>query len=180
MCFDIAALDPTDAELIAGCTMTSSMATFQTLIAEAFAADKVTFKTTETAIKVGVAFNSSSKSSRGNVVAASDVAAVVYAGDKIAAAALDCIEQTFTVEEGALVAGENKGSKAEQGEGYYVMPAGTWKAQSLVFANAFVGKTAAELDAFEGVSDALAAAGCTMQNGDVYKAVVVKAAGYAR
>ena len=173
-------------ELIAGCTMTSSLATFKALVAEAFASTtKVTFKTTES-IKTGLALSTSVKSGKGGKVTVStDVAATVIAGDKVAATAIDSIEQSFTIEEveGAktLVAADLKGSKTEQGEDYTGMPAGAWYKQAAVFCKAIVGMTATELEAFEPVSDALAAAGCTMKNTTAgYKATIIKAASYAK
>ena len=61
------------------------------------------------------------------------------------------------------------------------MPAGPWYKQAQAFANSAVGKTAAELENLETVSDALAAAGCTMENTTAgYKATIIKAAGNAR
>lgn len=169
-------------ELIAGCTMTSSMATFKALVAEAFASElKVTFTTSET-LTAGIALSTAVKSGRNNsVTVGTDVAVVVLAGDKVAATAIDSIEQSFTIEEGALVAAELKASKNEQGESYSGMPAGPWYKQAAAFANATVGLTAAELESFEPVSDALAAAGCTMQNTTAgYKATIIKAVSYAK
>ncbi len=168
-------------ELIAGCTMTSSLATFKALVAEAFASTtKVTFKTTES-IKTGLALSTSVKSGKGGKVTVStDVAATVIAGDKVAATVIDSIEQSFTIAEGALVAGDLSASKTEQGENY-TMPAGSWVKQAAAFSNSTVGKTVAELANLEVVSDALAAAGCTMQNTTAgYKTTIIKAAGYAK
>ena len=55
-------------ELIAGCTMTSSMATFKALVAEAFAsANKVAFKTADP-VAVGLALDTVVKSGRGGAV----------------------------------------------------------------------------------------------------------------
>ena len=178
---DVAGTEFTN-ELIAGCTMTSSMATFKALVAEAFASTtKVTFKTTES-FKTGLALSTSVKSGKGGkVTVTTDVAALAIAGDKVAATAIDSIEQSFTIEEGALVAGEVKASKAEQGEDYTGMPAGAWYKQAAAFSNSTVGKTVAELENLETVSDALAAAGCTMKNTTAgYKATIIKAAGYAK
>jgi hypothetical protein len=181
---DVAGTDFTG-ELIAGCTMTSSMATFKALVAEAFASTtKVTFKTTES-IKTGLALSTSVASGKGGKVTVStDVAALAIVGDKVAATAIDSIEQSFTIEEveGAktLVAADLKGSKTEQGDSY-TMPAGSWTKQAAAFSNSTVGKTVAELANLEVVSDALAAAGCTMQNTTAgYKATIIKAAGYAK
>ena len=177
---DVAGTEFTN-ELIAGCTMTSSMATFKALVAEAFASTtKVTFKTTES-IKTGLALSTSVASGKGGKVTVStDVAATVIAGDKVAATVIDSIEQSFTIAEGALVAGDLSASKAEQGDNY-AMTAGSWVKQAAAFSNSTVGKTVAELANLETVSDALAAAGCTMQNTTAgYKATIIKAASYAK
>ncbi len=166
-----------DTSLIAGCTMASSTATFKALVAKAAAStQKVTFKTTE-AITTGVAISTAVS---GKKVTA-DFAGTVMAGGKVVATMIDSCEQSFTVEEGVVVAGELKVSKNEQGEAYSGMPAGPWYKQAQAFANSTVGKTAAELENLETVSDALAAAGCTMKNTTAgYKATIIKAVGYAR
>lgn len=168
-----------DASLIAGCTMQSSVPQFKALVAEAAASTlKVTFKTAE-AITVGIAIDTTVTTGRSNKVTA-DFAGVVMAGGKVAATVLDSSEQSFSVAEGAITFGEFKGTKNEQGDTYN-MPAGPWYKQAQAFANATVGKTAAELEAFEPVSDALAAAGCTMQSTTAgYKITIIAAAGYAR
>lgn len=168
-------------ELIAGCTMTSSMATFKALVAEACAsANKVTFKTAD-AVTVGLALDTAVKASRsGGATVGTDVAVVAIAGGKVVATAIDSIEQSFAITDGALVAGELSASKAEQGDSY-TMPAGSWVKQAKAFAASTVGKTVAELNDLETVSDALAAAGCTMQNTTAgYKATIIKAASYAK
>lgn len=174
---EVAALD---ASLIAGCTMQSSVPQFKALIAEAAASTlKVTFKTAE-AITVGVAVDTTVTTGRSNKVTA-DFAGVVMAGGKVVATVLDSSEQSFTVEEGTITFGEFAGSKNEQGEGYTGMPAGPWYKQAQAFANSTVGKTVAELANLETVSDALAAAGCTMKNTTAgYKTTIIAAAGYAR
>ena len=175
-----------DLTLVTGCTMSSSRAVFQALVAEAFAsANKINFKTTEE-ITLTVGFDSYVESStKGGVTKAtamSEVAALVFAGDKVAAAAIDSIDQSFTLTEGALVAGEAKLSKAEQGADYSMRgsTAGTWVEQSIVFAKAYIGLTAAEVVEFVPVSDALAAAGCTLKWGADYHAAVVKALDFVR
>lgn len=165
-------------ELIAGCTMTSSMATVKALVAEAFASElKVSF-TTADAFTTGLALSTVVKSGRGgSVTVSTEIGALVVAGDKIAAAAIDTIEQSYTVAEGALTPADLAASKAEQGDAY-TMAAGAWYKQAAVFCNALVGKTAAELEAFEPVSDALAEAGCTMQSTPAgYKTNLIKAIG---
>ena len=168
-------------ELVAGCTMESSMATFKTLVAEAFATDnKVEFKTAD-AVTVGLALDTAVKSSRsGGATVSTNVAVVAIAGDKVVATAIDSIEQNFSIENGALVAGILSLSKAELGDAY-AMEAGSWINQAKAFAASTVGKTVAELNGLETVSDALAAAGCTMQNTTAgYKATIIKAAASAR
>jgi hypothetical protein len=103
------------------------------------------------------------------------------AGGKVAATVIDSAEQSFTVVEGVITAGAVKPSKNEQGEAYSGMPAGPWYKQAQAFANSTVGKTAAEIENLETVSDALAAAGCTMKNTTAgYKTTIIAAVGYAR
>lgn len=170
-----------DASLIAGCTMQSSVPQFKALVAEAAASTlKVTFKTAE-AITVGIAIDTTVTTGRSNKVTA-DFAGVVMAGGKVAATVLDSSEQSFSVaEDGTITFGEFKGTKNEQGESYTGMPAGPWYKQAQAFANSTVGKTAAELENLETVSDALAAAGCTMKSTTAgYKTTIIAAVGYAR
>ena len=166
-----------DLSLIAGCTMTSSTATFKALVAKAAASTlKVTFKTAD-ALTAGIAITTT-VSDKGKVSA--DFAGVVMAGGKVAATVIDSCEQSFSVVDGAIVAGELNVSKNEQGDNYN-MPAGPWYKQAQAFANSAVGKTAAELADLEAVSDALAAAGCTMQSTTAgYKTTIIAAASYAR
>ncbi len=172
---EVAALD---LSLVAGCTMQSTKPLFQALVAEAAASTlKVTFKTAD-AITAGIAI-STSVSNKGKV--SSDFAGVVMAGGKVVATVIDSCEQSFTVADGAIVAPATAAlSKNEQGEGYK-MEAGSWAKQAQAFANTTVGKTVAELANLETVSDALAAAGCTMQYTTAgYKTTIIAAAGYAR
>lgn len=176
---EVASLDMT---LVAGCTMASTPATFKALVAKAFAStNKVSFKTSET-VTVGVAVSTAVKNGKGGkITVGSDVAGTVLAGGKVVATMIDSCEQSFTVEEGAIVAGTLAVSKNDQGEGYTGMPAGPWYKQAQAFADSTVGKTVAELADLETVSDALAAAGCTMQNTTAgYKTTIIAAAGYAR
>ena len=174
---EVASLDLT---LVAGCTMPYSPYTFKALVTKAFASTlKVSFSTADT-ITVGTAINSAVKSSRGGASATSDFAGVVMANGKVVATMLDSCEQRFTIAEGVLVAPETAAVSKNEGEGY-VMPAGSWAKQAQAFANSTVGKTAAELENLETVSDALAAAGCTMQNTTGgYKTTIIAAVGYAR
>ena len=175
---EVAAMDTSDKALIAGCTMSSSKATFKALVAKAFASTlKVEFKAAGD-ITVGAAI--STKISGGKV--SSDFAGVVLAGGKVAATMIDSCEQKFTVTDGAIVAPATPAvSKNDQGESYSDMPAGAWYKQAQAFANSTVGKTLAELANLETVSDALAAAGCTMKNTTAgYKTTIIAAAGYVR
>ena len=170
------------ADLHAGCTMTNTTATFKALVAEAFAnPHKVTF-TTASAFTTGFAMDASVSSGRGGKISvACDLAGVVMVEGKVVACVLDSVEQSYTVAEGALVAGELADSKNEQGDGYTGMKAGPWYKQAQAFANSTVGKTVADLANLETVSDALAAAGCTMQNTTAgYKTTIISAAEYAR
>ena len=166
-----------DMTLVAGCTMPSSPVTFKALLTEAAASENKIQFTTADPITVGVALDSYTKSGRGGKVQAfSEVAAVVFADGKVVAAAIDSIEQGFVITDGELEANEALLSKAEMGDDYQKGGmAASWEAQGLVFANALVGLTAEEVAAFEPVSDALAAAGCTLAWGADYKAAVDKA-----
>lgn len=174
---EVAAMDTADKTLIAGCTMSSSKATFKALVAKAFASTlKVEFKAAGD-ITVGAAITT--KISGGKV--SSDFAGVVLAGGKVVATMIDSCEQKFTVTDGAIVAPATPAvSKNDQGDSY-LMDAGAWYKQAQAFANSTVGKTVAELADLETVSDALAAAGCTMKNTTAgYKTTIIAAAGYAR
>ena len=172
-----------DTALVAGCTMPYTPFTFKALLAKAATSElKVSFSTADD-ITVGVAITSKVAASRdgSKATASSDFAGVVMAGGKVVATMLDSCEQSFAITEGALVAPATAAvSKNDQGEGYK-MDAGSWAKQAQVFANSTVGKTIAELANLELVSDALAAAGCTMQNTTGgYKTTIIAAAGYAR
>ena len=184
---EVASLDLT---LVAGCTMPYSPYTFKALVAKAFASTlKVSFSTADT-ITVGTAINSAVKSGKGGkVTVGSDFAGVVMANGKVVATMIDSCEQSFTIADGALVAPETAAvSKNDQGDTYGggtpeapAMAAGHWYQQAQAFADSTVGKTAAELENLETVSDALAAAGCTMKNTTGgYKTTIIAAVGYAR
>lgn len=176
---EAAAIDTT---LVAGCTMPYTPFTFKALLTKAGTSElKVSFSTADP-ITVGLAIDSAVANS-GSVT--SDFAGIVIAGNKVVATMLDSCEQKFTVEDGELVAPETPAvSKNDQGENYgdgQSMAAGAWYKQAQAFANSTVDKTVAELADLETVSDALAAAGCTMQYTTAgYKATIIKAAGYAR
>ena len=185
-------VDGADAGLVAGCTMLSSMPTFKALIAKAAAYErKVEFTTSET-VTVGLAIDtkvSGSVAEGGKITY--DVAGVAFAGDKVVAAMLDSAEATYTlaITEGTdkagnpttsltVTLGQYKGTKNEQGDAYDAfspMPSGRWYQQAQAYANTAVGKTVAELAdlATQNVS------GCSIYSGG-YKAVIVRAAGYAR
>lgn len=108
---------------------------------------------------------------------------VIDKDGKIVSCRIDCAELTPTATDGVLNAVTSVTTKVEMGDSYDngKMPAGNWAKQARAFADAVTGKTAEELEAFEPVSDALAQAGCTMQNTTVgYKATIIKAFGYAR
>ena len=184
---DIAALefvvDGADAGLVAGCTMKSSMPVFKALVAKAAAYErKVTFETKD-AITLGLAIDtkvSGSVAEGGKV--AFDCAGVAIAGGKVVAAMIDSAEAEYTLaiadSKLSVTLKKYKGTKNEQGDAYdsySPMAAGRWYAQAQAYANTAVGKTAAELAnlATDGV------AGCTIYAGG-YKAVIVRAAGYAR
>lgn len=169
------------ADLYAGCTMKSTTPVFKSLVAKAFAnTNKVTFTTAES-FTTGIAIDSTVKSSANGAKVASDLAGVVIAGGKVVACVLDSVEQSYTLENGALVKSATPAvSKNEQGESYK-MPAGSWLKQAQAFANSAVGKTTADLANLETVSDALAAAGCTMKNTTAgYKTTIITAAEHAR
>ena len=175
---EAAAIDMT---LVAGCTMPYTPYTFKALLTKAGASElKVSFSTADP-ITVGLAINSTVSESKGKASVASDFAGVVMANGKVVATMLDSCEQKFSIAEGALVAPETAAvSKNDQGDGY-MMPNGAWYKQAQAFADSTVGKTAAELANLEVVSDALAAAGCTMQNTTGgYKTTIIAAVSYAR
>ena len=174
--------------LVAGCTMTSSTPVFQTLVAKAFAYErKVTFTTSET-VTLGLAIDAKVTGDvEAGVKVAADYAAVAIAGGKVVASMIDSAEGTYTLayneeSEGYDVTATYKGTKNEQGDAYdindYVdpMPSGRWYAQAQAFANTAVGKTVAELN---DLSTDKVQGSCTIYTGG-YKAVIVRAAGYAR
>lgn len=166
-----------DATLISGCTMKSTVPTFKALVAKAAAGAKVSF---EAGAEINLGLAISEKIGANGKVSA-DYAATVVEDGKVIACVIDSNEVAYTVnEDGTLTAGQYKGTKTEQGDSY-VMPAGNWAKQAAAFTGAIIGKNAEELEAFEPVSDALAAAGCTMQNTTAgYKATIIKAVGYAK
>ena len=184
-------VDGEDAGLVAGCTMIQSMPAFKALVAEAFAyTRKVTFKTSET-VTLGLAIDA--KVAKANIKVdgvtvpggkiSADFAAVAIAGGKVVAAMIDSAEGEYTlsISEGKLTVGLNKyaGTKNEQGDAYDAyspMGSGRWYAQAQYFANTAVGKTVADL---ANLSTEAVEGSCSIYTGG-YKAVIVRAAGYAR
>ena len=165
----------------AGCTMVGTTPVFLNLVAKAFAYENTVTFTTAEDFKLGVAATSTVGTSRGAVAITSNFAGVVVVGDTVAAVMLDVVEQKYTIVDGALVAPETPAvSKNDQGEGYTGMPAGPWYKQARAFAASAVGKTVAGLVDLELTSDALVAAGCTMQGTADYKAPLIAAANYAK
>lgn len=169
----------TDADLKASCSI--GITDLLKAIDNAFKSEhKITFKTTATDLKVGLAsggtIKDSSKDESKGIKATADYAATVLAEGKVVAAIVDTAEAELTgiTEEGAAAL-SYKGSKREQGDAYGAMPAGTWYAQVDAYAKAAVGKTAADIAtlASEGV------AGCTIYAGG-YKAVIETAVKTAR
>ena len=165
----------------AGCTMVGTTPVFLNLVAKAFAYENTVTFTTAEDFKLGVAATSTVGTSRGAVAITSNFAGVVVVGDTVAAVMLDVVEQKYTIVDGALVAPETPAvSKNDQGEGYTGMPAGPWYKQARAFAASAVGKTVAGLVDLELTSEALVAAGCTMQGTADYKAPLIAAANYAK
>ena len=175
---DIEALD---LNAIAGCTMKGTNPVFQALILKALAYErKVEFKTTETNITLGVAIDANLAATEDGAQFNANYGAVAFAGDKVAAAMLDETQTTLAITDGEVSVTTYKGSKNEQGESY-VMPAGTWYKQAQGYCTTAVGKTLAELANLDAVkTDALVAAGCTMNNVAGYYAVLNNAGKYAR
>ena len=188
---DVAALDTSadsvkgETPLVAGCTMTSSTPVFQTLVAKAFAYErKVTFTTSET-VTLGLAIDAKVTGDvEAGVKVAADYAAVAVAGGKVVASMIDSAEGTYTFAyneetEAYNVTASYKGTKNEQGDAYdsySPMASGRWYAQAQAYANTAVGKTVAELN---DLSTEKIEGSCSIYTGG-YKAVIVRAAGYAR
>ncbi len=193
---EVAALDTSnvgpDNPIVAGCTMSSSTPVFQSLVAKAFAYTRnVTFKTSE-AVTLGLAIDAKvSGSLSAGATLGADFAATAMAGGKVVAAMLDSAEAKYDTTVGedeklAITLKEYKGTKNEQGDNYNMVTYGgavaEWYAQAQAFANATVGKTAAEIEALDTSnvsSDNPFVAGCTIGVSG-YQAAIVRAAGYAR
>lgn len=186
---EVAALDLT---LVTGCTMQKTAPLFKNLIAKAFAYErKVSFKTSGS-ITLGLAIDANLKGSvaDGSVTVAADFAAAVLVDGKVAAGIIDSNERKAAVAvetvDGTstltVTPADYAGSKNEQGDAYDAyqpMPSGRWYQQAQAFANTAVGKTAAEVAELTVDKDALTQVGCSIYAGG-YKAVLVRAVGYAR
>ena len=188
---EVAALDTSkesvkgETPLVAGCTMTSSTPVFQALVAKAFAYErKVTFTTSET-VTAGLAIDAKLTGGvEDGAKVSADYAAVAIAGGKVVASMIDSCEATYAFAyneetEGYDVTATYKGTKNEQGDAYdsfSPMPSGRWYAQAQAYANTAVGKTVAELN---DLSTEKIEGSCSIYTGG-YKAVIVRAAGYAR
>ena len=147
---EVANLDMT---LVTGCTMPYSPFSFKSVIAKAFASEnKTTFKTAEE-FTLGVAADMSISGGKISTY----YAANAIVADKIAANILDCNEVSFTVVEGAAVAGAYTGTKVEEGDNYS-MTSGSFAKQTAAFEDAIVGKSADEVANL----DMTLVTGCTM------------------
>ena len=179
-----------DNSLVTGCTMPNSPNTFKALIAKAVDATNTVTFTSETVPTLGASFSTTATGAytedENKAEVNSYAGAVAVAGGKIVAAAIDTAvteNGTFSInDEDALVltAAEYKGTKFEQGAGY-PMTGGTWAEQTAAFCTQVVGLNATTLADLEPVSDAMAAAGCTMPNSpNTFKPLLIKALGVAR
>ena len=175
---DIEALD---VNAVTGCTMKGTNPVFKALILEALNYErKVEFKTSET-VTLGVAIDANLAATEEGAQFNANYGAVAFAGDKVAAAMLDETQTTLAITDGEVSVTTFKGTKNEQGEAYGQMPAGTWYKQAQGYCTTAVGKTLAELANLDAVkTDALVAAGCTMNNVAGYYAVLNNAGKYAR
>lgn len=131
---------------------------------------KVAFKASAE-MTAGVGITASADVAEGVVTVACDAAVAVVDGGKVATAAIDSIEDNYTV--GTGLAG--KASKLAQGDAYGMVAWGgsisEWYTQAQVYANTAIGKAPADVANLEteGV------AGCTIYVGG-YKVALVKAA----
>ena len=184
---EVSVITAEDEGLKAGCTMASSIPAFVGATVKALkSATKVAFKTAAESFTVGAKLSAAAKDATKEddldktVTLTYDVAGVVMADNKVAAAILDTAETNTTVAEndGALTATAFafNATKREQGDNY-VMPAGNWFTQADAYAGATVGMTVSDIAslATEGI------AGCTMKNTVfTYKANLEAAAKAAR
>ena len=178
-----------DNTLVTGCTMPNTPKTFKALIAKAADATNTVTFTSETVPTLGASFSTTATGAytedENKAEVNSYAGAVAVVDGKIVAAAIDtaATSGTFsTDDEGALVltAAEYKGTKFEQGAGY-PMKGGTWAEQTAAFCTQVVGLNATTLADLEPVSDAMAAAGCTMPNSpNTFKPLLIKALGVVR
>ncbi len=176
---EVAAITGEESDLVAGCTI--AINAFLTAIDNAFKDEyKVAFTTTGE-VTLGVAMNGDVKENQATANFTTDVAAVAMVDSKVVAATIDSIDASIAYADGAGTEFTYAGSKREQGDDYGMLGAdygselAEWYDQAQAYANSAVGKTTSELAglAIEGVT------GCTIYAGG-YKAVIEKAAGYAR
>ena len=161
-----------DMSLVSGCTMPYSPFSFKAVIAKAFASTNKTSFTTAESFTLGVATEMSISSGKVSTY----YAATAVVGGKIAANIIDCNEVSFTVSEGAIVAGAYNGTKVELGDGY-AMTSGSFAKQTAAFEDAIVGKTADEVKNL----DMTLVSGCTMPYSPYsFKSVVPAAIANAR
>ena len=182
---DVEAIDVSAATVhggaIAGCTMVGTTPVFKALVLKALAYEHKVEFTTKEDLTVGVAIDANLAAAEGGAQFNANYAAVVFAGDEVAASILDETQTTLSIAGKVVEVSTFKGSKNDQGEAYGQMPAGTWYKQATGYCTTTVGKTAADLANLDAApSDALTEAGCTMKNVAGYKAVIIRAAGYAR
>ena len=182
---DVEAIDVSAATVqggaIAGCTMVGTTPVFKALVLKALAYEHKVEFTTKEDLTVGVAIDANLAATEGGAQFNANYAAVVFAGDEVAASILDETQTTLSIADKVVEVSTFKGSKNDQGEAYGQMPAGTWYVQATGYCTTTVGKTAADLENLDAApSDALTEAGCTMKNVAGYKAVIIRAAGYAR
>ena len=118
------------------------------------------------------AFSARSKGSSNRpktAVNTTEIAAVVFAGDKVVASNFDAYQAPLaegkvdTSKTQVKTAGaKNLLSKKELGEAYGAMPAGTWLPQANAYEGLIAGKTVAEIKALS--LEEIAEAGCTMKS----------------
>ncbi|MBO5946029.1 MAG: hypothetical protein J6Q69_05420 [Clostridia bacterium] len=172
---EVAAIDVTNAELISGCTMTSSMADLQSVVAKAAASTRKVAFTTASSFALGVGMNTAiSKKWDGSVAVTCDVSGAVVGTDgKVISAIIDTIEQSYANNDGTLTLNTLSASKLALGDAYEgdtPMDAGRWYNQMAAFYNTSIGKNATEVEglATENIT------GCTI-NVVGAKAALVKA-----
>ena len=167
--------------LLAGCTIKSSIPAFITAVEKAFNSSYKTAFKAEGTLTAGLKLTAAPEAVTEDdvltgVELTTDVAGVVMAGGKVAAAILDTAESTVAVANGEAGDFSFDGTKREKGDGY-VMPNGSWHKQADAYTAAISGKGVDEIaDVY---SEAIA--GCTMEwTVYTYKANLEAAAKAAR